>query len=90
MVLRKLWRRSAEHSGKVDERFAFDKPELQKKAIGGAWVTYAGKHCTEYGVASTAARVVRSIVNDEKLIMPVSMLLEGEYGEKMFSLVYLA
>lgn len=67
---------------KVDERFAFDKPELQKKAIGGAWVTYAGKHCTEYGVASTAARVVRSIVNDEKLIMPVSMLLEGEYGEK--------
>lgn len=67
---------------KTDARFAFDKPELQKKSIGGGWVTYAGKHCTEYGICSTAARMVRCIFNDEKRIMPASMLLEGEYGEK--------
>lgn len=67
---------------KTDERFAFDKPELQKKAIGGGWVTYSGKFCTEYGICSTAARMVRVVLHDEKRIMPASMLLEGEYGEK--------
>ena len=67
---------------KEDERFAFDKPELQKRAIGGGWVTYSGKHCTEYGICSTAARMVRCIFNDEQRIMPASMLLDGEYGEK--------
>lgn len=67
---------------KTDERFAFDKPELQKKAIGGGWVTYSGKFCTEYGICSTAARMVRVVLHDEKRIMPASILLEGEYGEK--------
>lgn len=67
---------------KEDARFAFDKPELQKRAIGGGWVTYSGKHCTEYGICSTAARMVRCIFNDEQRIMPASMLLDGEYGEK--------
>ncbi len=67
---------------KTGGRFAFDKPELQKKAINGGWVTYAGKQCTEYGICSTAARMVRCIFNDEKRIMPASMLLDGEYGEK--------
>lgn len=67
---------------KTDERFAFDKPELQKKAIGGGWVTYAGKHCTEYGICSTAARIARCILHNEKRIMPASTLLDGEYGEK--------
>lgn len=67
---------------KTDARFAFDKPELQKKAIGGGWVTYSGKHCTEYGICSTAARMVQCIFNDEKRIMPASMLLDGEYGER--------
>lgn len=66
---------------KTDERFAFDKPALQKRAIDGGWVTYSGKQCTEYGICSTAARMVRAILNDEKLIMPASMLLDGEYGE---------
>ncbi len=67
---------------KTDSRFAFDKAELQKTAIGGGWVTYAGKQCTEYGICSTAARMVSCIFNDEKRIMPATTLLEGEYGEK--------
>ncbi len=66
---------------KADARFAFDKAELQKTAIGGGWVTYAGKQCTEYGICSTAARMVSCIFNDEKRIMPATTLLEGEYGE---------
>lgn len=65
----------------IPDKFGFDKPELQKQAIGGGWVTYAGKQCTEYGICSTAARMVRCILNDEKRIMPASTLLDGEYGE---------
>lgn len=64
-----------------DERFSFDKDELQKIAINAGWVTYYGKNCTEYGICSTLARMVRAVLHDEKRIMPASMLLEGEYGE---------
>jgi L-lactate dehydrogenase len=65
-----------------DERFTFDKDELQRIAINAGWVTYHGKQCTEYGICSTLARMVRAVLHDEKRIMPVSMLLEGEYGEE--------
>lgn len=67
---------------KTDERFRFDGDELQKEAIGGGWVTFSGKQCTEYGIATTAARMVSIILHDEKAIMPASMELDGEYGEK--------
>ncbi len=65
----------------TDERFQFDHEALRKEAIGGGWVTFSGKWCTEYGIATTAARMVQQIFHDEKAIMPVSALLDGEYGE---------
>lgn len=65
-----------------DERFTFNKDELQRIAINAGWVTYHGKQCTEYGICSTLARMVRAVLHDEKRIMPASMLLEGEYGEE--------
>ena len=65
-----------------DERFTFDKDELQRIAINAGWVTYHGKQCTEYGICSTLARMVCAVLHDEKRIMPASMLLEGEYGEE--------
>lgn len=67
---------------KQDELYAFDKEEMQKKAIGGGWITYVGKGCTEYGICSTLARFVRAVFHDEKRIMPASAMLTGEYGEK--------
>ena len=66
---------------KTDEKFRFDRDALQKESIGGGWVTYAGKQCTEYGICTTAARMVQIILHDEKAIMPASMELCGEYGE---------
>lgn len=65
-----------------DERFRFDHDELEHKAIRGGWYTFAGKHCTEYAIATTAVRMAQAIQYDEKLIMPASTLLKGEYGEK--------
>ncbi len=64
-----------------DERFRFDQMALQKESIGGGWVTFSGKFCTEYGIATTAARMAHIVLHDEKAIMPASAELCGEYGE---------
>ena len=66
---------------KTDERFRFDRESLQKESIGGGWVTFSGKYCTEYGIATTAARMAHIVLHDEKAIMPASAELCGEYGE---------
>ena len=52
-----------------------------KESIGGGWVTFSGKFCTEYGIATTAARMAHIVLHDEKAIMPASAELCGEYGE---------
>ena len=64
-----------------DPRFVFDKDKVQETAIKGGWVTYSGKFCTEYGIASAAATLVRTVLHDEKRILPCSVELDGEYGE---------
>ena len=64
-----------------DERFRFDRAALQKESIGGGWVTFSGKFCTEYGIATTAARMASIVLHDEKAILPASAELCGEYGE---------
>ena len=59
----------------------FDREALTKEAIHGGWVTFSGKYCTEYGIATTAARMASIVLHDEKAVMPASMELCGEYGE---------
>ena len=49
--------------------------------IGGGCVTFSGKYCTEYGIATTAARMAYAVLHDEKVILPASAELTGEYGE---------
>ena len=45
-----------------DARFRFDRAALQKESIGGGWVTFSGKFCTEYGIATTAARMAHIVL----------------------------
>ena len=66
---------------KDDSRFVFDHDAIKEKTIKGGWVTYVGKGCTEYGIATTAARMAHIVLHDEKAIMPASAELCGEYGE---------
>lgn len=73
--------RPLDECAKTDARFRFDREAMQKDAIGGGWVTFVGKFCTEYGIAGTAARMASIVLHDEKQIMPVSTELCGEYGE---------
>ena len=40
------------------------------------------KGTTYYGIATACAGIIKAILNDENRIVPVSTLLEGEYGEK--------
>ena len=58
-----------------------DWKELEKEAIQGGWVTFAGKHCTEYGISSTAARLAQAVLEDQQVLLPVSAPLTGEYGQ---------
>ena len=73
--------RSLDDWAKTDERFRIDRDALQKESINGGWVTFSGKFCTEYGISTTAARMVSIVLHDEKAIMPASCELRGEYGE---------
>ena len=41
-----------------------------------------GKGCTEFGIGAVLCDFVRAVLHDEKRILPVSVLLEGEYGER--------
>lgn len=56
--------------------------EIEKEVIGMAWEIIDKKGCTAYGIGSSASCILRSIFNNEKRILPVSTLLNGEYGQK--------
>jgi len=56
--------------------------KIQEQAIKGGWVTVSGKWCTEYGIAGAAATLVRTILRDEKRVLPCSVELDGEYGQQ--------
>lgn len=64
-----------------DGKLNLNHDEIVSEAVKGGWVTFAGKHCTEYGISTTAARMVKAVLNDEKIILAVSCELDGEYGE---------
>ncbi len=65
---------------KNDARFRFDHFGFRKKAEENAYLVLGGKHCTEYGICTTASRVVELVLHDEKAIMPASIGLDGAYG----------
>lgn len=65
-----------------DPRFQFDLDSVTNAAVQNAWVTFSGKNCTEYAIASTAVRDAEAVLHDEKIIVPASIGLDGEYGEK--------
>ena len=81
-VLRELPDAAARHRAARDERFRFDRDALQKESIGGGWShSPASSLAREYGIATTAARMAYAVLHDEKVILPASAELTGEYGE---------
>lgn len=62
------------------DHFRFDYDQVEEAARHGGYVTYAGKGCTEYSIATATARLVKAILRDEHLITPCGTLMTGEYG----------
>lgn len=54
--------------------------KLRKKTTAAGWEIFHRKGATTYGIASSVAAVVKSILFNENRILPVSVLLEGECG----------
>ena len=55
--------------------------ELVSKTAKEGWEIFNRKGTTYYGIATACAGIIKAILNDENRIIPVSTLLEGEYGE---------
>lgn len=56
-------------------------PEIAAAGKKGGWIILGGKGSTEFGIGATIAEVVRAIFGDENRILPVSVLLDGKYGQ---------
>lgn len=58
-----------------------DLDEIVKKTTKEGWEIYNRKGTTYYGIASACVGIIKAILYDENRIIPVSTLLEGEYGQ---------
>jgi L-lactate dehydrogenase len=58
-----------------------DLKQIVQETAQAGWQILTRKGNTNYGIATTAAGIIKSILNDENKIIPVSTLLCGEYGE---------
>lgn len=63
----------------VKEKMDFAKISADDKICGFHIVE--GKGCTEFGIGAVLSNIARAVMHDEKRILPVSVLLDGEYGE---------
>lgn len=59
-----------------------DLEEILYKITQEGWEILNRKGTTYYGIATACVGIIKSILNDENRIIPVSTLLEGEYGER--------
>ena len=58
-----------------------DLNDLVYKTTREGWEILNRKGTTYYGIATACCGIIKAILNDENRIIPVSTLLEGEYGE---------
>lgn len=69
----------AEHPGRCTTE---DLARIARETMEAGWNIVLGKGSTEFGVASAAATLIRAILLDEKRVLPCSVLLEGQYGQR--------
>lgn len=66
---------------KPDKYGKLDLKAIAAEGKAGGWHVLKGKGSTEFGIGASIAEVTRAIFADEKRILPVSVLLNGEYGQ---------
>lgn len=55
--------------------------DLAHKTSQEGWEIFNRKGTTYYGIATATVGIIKAIMHDENKIIPISTLLEGEYGE---------
>ena len=63
------------------DRLGISKDEILYQTRQAGMEIIDGKGSTEFGIGRCAAELAACILRDEKRIMPVSVLLDGEYGQ---------
>lgn len=71
----------AELAREQPSRFGFSGEDVERDGVLGGYDIYDTKHCTEYGVGAAAARLVTAIVRGERVVLPASVQLDGQYGQ---------
>ena len=56
--------------------------QLQDEVRQAGMTVIIGKKSTEFGIGIALSEIVKSIFHDEKRIWPLSVHLDGEYGQK--------
>ncbi|MHC1724307.1 MAG: L-lactate dehydrogenase [Aminipila sp.] len=54
---------------------------IAEEGKAGGWHILGGKGSTEFGIGAAIAEVARAIFADEKRVLPISVLLDGEYEQ---------
>ena len=54
--------------------------EIHRKVVGAAGEIIRGKGATNYAVGLAAARIVEAVLYDQRQVLPVSSLLDGQAG----------
>ena len=62
------------------ERVTETKDRLYRQVRDSAYEIISRKGATYYGIAMAVGRIAESLVKDEHAVLPVSVVLEGEYG----------
>ncbi len=63
------------------ERLGLSKEKILTQTHRAGMDIIEGKGSTEFGIGRALAELARCILRDEKRVLPVSVLLEGEYGQ---------
>jgi L-lactate dehydrogenase len=61
-------------------RDSIDRPSIAHQVRDAGYDIVKGKGYTSYGVATAIVRICEAIVRDEHAVLPVSTLLNGQYG----------
>lgn len=64
------------------ELTGLDGPEILRRTRRAGMDIIQGKGATEFGIAAALADLCGCILTDEKRVLPLSVLLEGEYGQQ--------
>ncbi|MGL4394731.1 MAG: L-lactate dehydrogenase [Brevinema sp.] len=54
--------------------------EIAKKIVDMAWDIIDRKGCTAYGIGASATAIIKAIFGNTQTVLPVSAMLNGEYG----------